>query len=181
MTWNRRLSAVGLALALMLQMSCAVTDTTSSDSLTPGVNPAAQSAKPSFDYRAVEVSDLLSCKPQPYIASTKLVGPKGARIKVGSHVLLIPEGALDRNVSITAEQITGPTNSVRFSPEGLTFAVPAELTMSYENCTEVMLPKRIAYTTELLKVLELLPSRDKAQSRSVTSPLDHFSRYAVAY
>ena len=70
---------------------------------------------------------------------------------------------------------------MRLSPEGLTFAVPAELTMSYENCTEVMLPKRIAYTTELLKVLELLPSRDKVQSRAVTSPLDHFSRYAVAY
>lgn len=173
MKWNRRLSALGLALALMLQASCGVTDVST--------DPPIQGSDPSFDFRPIEVSDLLSCRPQPYVATTKVIGSRGGRIKVGRHVLDIPEGALSQDVAITAEQITGTVNSVRFSPEGLLFEVPAELTMSYENCTEVMLPKRIVYTSEGLKILELLPSRDKLQNETVVSPVDHFSRYAIAY
>ena len=173
MTWKQRVSGLVLALALTLQVSFGVTDTTSTEWI--------RGSDPSYDYKPVDVNDLLSCKPQDYTVTTRLIGPKGGRVKVGTHLLQIPEGALNQDVAITAEQITGSTNSVRLSPEGLTFKVPAELTMSYANCTEVMLPKRIAYTTELLKILEGLPSKDKVQSRTVVSPIDHFSRYAVAY
>ncbi|HEY9014613.1 MAG TPA: hypothetical protein VIM84_06090 [Gemmatimonadales bacterium] len=124
---------------------------------------------------------LLSCSPQRYLTATSVVGPKGGKIKVGSHVLTIPAGALSADVTIVAEQLTGSVNSVRFGPEGLTFAVPAALTMSYTNCMTVVLPKSVVYTDERLKVLELLQSVDKAQTKTVTSPIDHFSRYAVAY
>jgi hypothetical protein len=96
-------------------------------------------------------------------------------------VLTIPEGALGQRVTIQAEQMRGSVNSVRLSPEGLRFAKPAQLTMSYRNCALVLLPKRIAYTTELLKVIQLLPSLDLFGSKVVTSPIDHFSRYVVAY
>jgi len=124
---------------------------------------------------------LLNCDPQRYVSTTKVVGPRGARIKFGTHSLTIPAGALSQDVTIVAEQITGYTNSVRFSPEGLTFAQPAELTMSYENCAWVAAPKSIVYTSEQLQILELLNSSDKVQSKTVVSPVDHFSRYAVAY
>jgi hypothetical protein len=112
---------------------------------------------------------------------SKVVGPKGARIKVGTHSLEIPAGALSRDVTIVAEQVSDVTNSVRFSPEGLTFAQPAELTMSYDNCFSTATPKRIVYTTDQLNILEQLRSDDRAQSKTVTSPIEHFSRYAVAY
>jgi hypothetical protein len=125
--------------------------------------------------------ELLQCNPQRYISVTKVVGPKGARIKVGSHSLEIPAGALSREVTIVAEQVSDITNSVRFSPEGLTFAQPAELTMSYDNCFSTATPKRIVYTTDQLNILEQLRSDDRAQSKTVTSPIEHFSRYAVAY
>ena len=72
-------------------------------------------------------------------------------------------------------------NSVRFGPEGLRFARPAELTLSYSNCLVAPAKKKIVYTSELLEVLELLKSSDKARTKTVTSPIDHFSRYAVAY
>lgn len=124
---------------------------------------------------------LLQCNPQRNISVTKVVGPKGARIKVGSHSLEIPAGALSRDVTIVAEQVSDITNSVRFSPEGLTFAQPAELTMSYDNCASAATPKRIVYTTDQLSILEQLRSDDRAQSKTVTSPIEHFSRYAVAY
>ena len=55
---------------------------------------------------------------------------------MGSHTLVIPRGALRKQTTITAEQMTGRTNSLRFSPEGLRFEKPAELTMSYKNCLD---------------------------------------------
>jgi hypothetical protein len=84
-------------------------------------------------------------------------------------------------VTIVAEQLKGSVNSVRFSPEGLTFDQPAELTMSYNNCSGTESPKSVVYTDEQLKILQLLRSDDKPQTKTVTSPIDHFSRYAVAY
>jgi hypothetical protein len=84
-------------------------------------------------------------------------------------------------VRITGEQIPGKTNSVRFSPEGLQFERPAVLTMTYNNCALVLLQKKIVYTDEKLKVLEVLRSLDLFRSKTVSAPIDHFSRYAVAY
>jgi hypothetical protein len=37
------------------------------------------------------------------------------------------------------------------------------------------------YTDELLSILNVLVSKDAVKSKTVTSPIDHFSRYAVAY
>ena len=107
-------------------------------------------------------------------------------------LVALPAAAVDANYilslrtdvrlhSPTSEQVPGKVNSVRLSPEGLRFARPARLTMSYRNCLTVLLPKRIVYTTEGLQVLRVLPSLDLDDLGTVSSPLDHFSRYVVAY
>jgi hypothetical protein len=127
------------------------------------------------------VTDLLLCSTQPYAVDSEWIGPAGGSVRVGSHVLLIPQGALSRWVKITGEQIPGKTNSVRFSPEGLEFQRPAVLTMTYNNCALVLLQKKIVYTDEDLKVLQVLRSLDLFRSKTVSAPIDHFSRYAVAY
>ena len=124
---------------------------------------------------------LLTCRSLPYQKASRTIGAEGGTISVGRHRLVVPRGALTRKVTITAEQMPGTSNSVRFSPEGLRFERPAEVTLSYENCLNLPLPKRIAYTNEGLKILELLLSRDARSSRTVTGPVNHFSRYAVAY
>lgn len=125
--------------------------------------------------------DVLLCSSQPYEIVTETIGPQGGRIKIGNHRLDIPSGALDRDVTITAEQISGSTNSIRFSPEGLDFERPAALTMAYDNCALTLVQKKIVYTDEQLKILEVLRSFDLFRKKSVTAPIDHFSRYAVAY
>jgi len=127
------------------------------------------------------VTDLLTCAPEPYDSERETVGPDGGVLTVGRHSLVIPPGALSQPVTITAEQIRGTTNSIRFSPEGLKFAKPAILTINYENCALVLIKKKIVYTDEQLKVLQVLRSLDLFRSKSVTAPIDHFSRYAVAY
>lgn len=193
MSWLRRFSILGLALVLTMGVSC-----TPSGSSPTEVSASASEAQPSFgvigdltggltDLTGTvvgtlgQVTDLLTCSPQPYAVTTQTIGPKGGTIFVGTHTLDIPKNALSQSTTITAEQITGSTNSIRFSPEGLHFNQPASLTMTYDNCALVLLQKKIVYTTEKLKILEVLNSLDLFKQKAVTAPIDHFSRYAVAY
>jgi len=182
-TWTRGFVVLGLVTALTLGAGC-----TSSDSPV-GPSAAAPTQAPelllggltSTVGKILSITDLLTCSALPYASTTRTIGPNGGVVAVGQYSLVIPAGALDRNVQIRAEQVSGKVNSVRFSPDGLKFARPAALTMGYQNCALVLLPKRIVYTSELLKVLDILRSTDLFGSRTVTAPIDHFSRYAVAY
>jgi hypothetical protein len=179
--WPRSMSAVLLTAVLVGGVGC-----TSSDALVPS-EPAAPASMAAGDPESPPLSgvfnsvSLLSCSPQSYVAVTKVVGPDGGTIVVGTHKLVIPPGALSRNYTIRAEQVRHPVNSVRFSPEGLRFAKPARLTMSYANCSPLLLLKRVVYTDEVLSILELIPSLDNLQTGTVTGEIRHFSRYAVAW
>jgi len=126
---------------------------------------------------------LLQCTPEQYTVATAVIGPAGGVLHFGQHTLVVPSGALTANVTIQGEVITGDVNSVRFSPEGLTFQAKPTLTMSYRNCSGLgmLLSKKIAYTDEGLNLLELLQSLDLSGEKLVSAPLKHFSRYAIAY
>ena len=201
MKWTRRLSAIGLALALSVAVSCTTADgpmgvaesqplqqqpsnllgdllggdgLVSGDGLIGDVVDGTVST-------LLNVTDLLVCSSQPYAVTRKTIGSAGGTIQVGKHTLVVPKGALKQKTTITAEQIPGRTNSIRFSPEGLRFEKPADLTISYKNCLVVLLKKHIVYTDENLKILEVLRSLDLFGKRTVSAPIDHFSRYAVAY
>lgn len=128
---------------------------------------------------------LLACDPLPYAATSRTIGPEGGLLTVGPHRLAIPAGALSAPVTITAEAPVGTVNSVQLGPEGLQFAPgkPASLTLSYANCPlhARLLPKRIAYTDDVLRILSYLLSVDDLLGKRVTAPLEHFSRYVVAW
>lgn len=126
---------------------------------------------------------LLRCSPLPADSVTQTIGPEGGTLSVGTHRLTIPAGALAAPVTITAIAPSDTVNQVRFFPEGLTFASPALLTMSYANCDLLygLVPKQIAYTTDDLSILALLPSIDDFWGQRVTGSLQHFSTYAIAW
>jgi hypothetical protein len=124
---------------------------------------------------------LLTCEPQAYEAQTMVIGLAGGQIDVGNHTLQIPALALSEDVAITVEQMEGSVRSVRLSPEGLQFAIPAILTLSYTGCENTEYGKRIVYTDESLNILNWLLSLDLTSSSQVQTLLGHFSRYAVAY
>ena len=181
--WPRRMTAFVLAVVLAAGVSC-----TSDDALGPS-EPSSPTQMASSDEQSLLLSGVLngvsnfsflSCSAQPYVVVTKVVGPAGGAMVVGSHKLVIPAGALTRNHTIRAEQVTGRVNSVRFAPEGLKFEGSARLTLSYANCSPLLL-KRVVYTDELLRVLELIPSIDDLRTKAVTGDIRHFSRYAVAW
>lgn len=184
---NRRFVALGLVAALTLGAGC----TSSESPVGPSTAAPTQAPELLLDglgstlgstvSKVLSITDLLTCSSLPYATTTRTIGRDGGTVVVGQYSLKIPAGALKSNVQIRAEQVSGKVNSVRFSPEGLKFATPATLTMGYQNCALVLLPKRIVYTSELLKVLEVLRTLDLRGPKAVTAPIDHFSRYAVAY
>jgi hypothetical protein len=198
MKWTRRWFSLGLVLALGAGVSCTAAD----GPVGPQLSQPEQPSELLGDLLGgdllsgdgligdvvdgtvgtlLNVTDLLVCSSQPYDVTRQNIGSDGGTIEVGSHTLVIPAGALQRRTLITAEQMPGRTNSLRFSPEGLRFEKPAKLTMSYRNCLLVLVKKSIVYTDENLKILEILRSLDLFGQRSVSAPIDHFSRYAVAF
>jgi len=127
---------------------------------------------------------LLKCSALPAASVTQTIGSGGGTMNVGPHVLRIPAGALDEPTKITATLDTERgVNGIKFQPEGLQFDTPAYLTMSYANCSVLgsLLPKRIAYTSDLLDIVEYLLSLDNLFSRKVTAPVRHFSEYVIAW
>jgi len=127
---------------------------------------------------------LLQCSALPAASVTQTIGPEGGSITVGPHVLRIPAGALDQPTTITASLDNNRgVNGIRFAPEGLQFDTPAYLTMSYANCNLLgkLLPKRIAYTSDLLDIVEYLLSVDNLFTKKVTGRIPHFSEYVIAW
>jgi hypothetical protein len=127
---------------------------------------------------------LVKCSQLAADTETATIGGGGGTLKIGPHSLIIPAGALSAPVTITGAIVQGGgVNAVHFEPEGLRFDKTAYLTMSYANCSLLgsLLPKRIAYTTDALTILEYLLSVDNLWSRTVTGQLHHFSNYAVSW
>jgi len=61
---------------------------------------------------------LLSCSVLAADSVTQVVGPDGGTITVGPHTFVIPAGALDDTVSITAVAPSDTVRRVSFQPEG---------------------------------------------------------------
>jgi hypothetical protein len=181
-SWNRWLLSMVAGGVLLVGAGCSSTDESPAGPSTGAPEAALVSSPLSSTLSATLSSlDLLTCTSLPYAAATATVGREGGTIRVGKSTLVVPPGALASRITITAEQMPGTANSIRFSPAGLKFARPARLTMSYDNCLLTLPTKRIVYTTEGLRVLELLQTLDLRLSRTVSAPIDHFSRYAIAY
>lgn len=176
--WNRRLLSVMLVGVLLVGVGCG---SEGDAPLAPSSAGPQAALIPSLVPTVLGSVDLLTCKPLPYASTSAMIGPDGGTIRVGKNTLVVPQGALSQRVTIKAEQVSGKTNSIRFSPEGLKFSRPAQLTMGYDNCLLILPTKRIVYTDESLKVLQILRSLDLRFTRTVSAPIDHFSRYAIAY
>jgi hypothetical protein len=124
---------------------------------------------------------LLSCSTLSASATSKTIGTAGGTITVGPHTLVIPPGALSKNVTIKASIKPEPATRVHFEPDGLQFGKPATLTMSYAHCglINTLLLRRIVYVAPNLSILETLLSTDDLLNRRVKAQIQHFSDYAV--
>jgi len=150
----------------------------------PTAPPIAPTPDASLIGDLLRPTGLLQCSALPAASATQTIGPAGGSITVGPHVLKIPAGALSQLTTITATlDVNRGVNGIRFQPEGLQFASSAYLTMSYANCNLLgrLLPKRIAYTNNLLDILSYLLSVDNLFTKKVTGQVRHFSEYVIAW
>lgn len=178
---TRTIRTLGLVAVALLAISCG---TDRSPTAPPTAAPQADLLGGTLGTVNNLVGTLLTCRPLPFASDSELVGPAGGVVQMGPHALVIPPLALTHPVWIKGEAPSDTVNSVRFSPEGLTFNRPAALVMSYANCNLVaglLTPKRIAYTTDDLHVISWQPSWDNLFGRTVTGRIDHFSRYAIGW
>ena len=124
---------------------------------------------------------LAVCGPTPYDSTAVTIGPRGGTLTAGRHRFVIPAGALDSSVTITMVNPGDGHASARFGPEGLRFD-PAHLptlTLDYSNCLVLGTP-HIVYVDDRDNLLEVLKSFQLLR-HSVSAPVGHFSRYAVAW
>ncbi len=178
--WTRTFSVILLGVVLAMGVSCTSSDNPVEPSAEPSIEPSQNLGK-LLEPLGQLAGKLLFCSPQPYQVTSKTIGPDGGVIVVGTHRLEIPRGALTQRVTIKAEQVTGWVNSVRLTPAGLKFQKPGKLTLSYRNCSPLLVVKKVVYIDNLLRILEVLESRDDWRNQAVTGTIKHFSRYAVAW
>jgi hypothetical protein len=134
-------------------------------------------------HRGVDDTWLLSCSPLAADSATQVIGPAGGTIQVGPHRLVVPSEALDSAVAITAVMPSESIARVQLYPEGLTFERRAKLEMSYAHCAGawIPLPRQIVYLDLDLNILEILESITNIFEKKVSTRLDHFSDYAIAW
>jgi hypothetical protein len=174
MSRDRRPFLVALVATALILASCGL------DQLAPTEPPPASAELRGGRFQQVW---LLQCDPLPADTATQTIGPAGGVITVGPHRLVVPSDALSQEVQITAIMPSDTLARVQLLPEGLAFSRSANLEMSYEHCHAawIPLPRRIVYLDLESNVLEILESLTDFFDRKVSTRLDHFSDYAVAW
>jgi hypothetical protein len=192
-TFRARAAATALFGAFVVGLAACTADVLPSAPQPPRISPAHEvppAGQPPSDLLGLDLEGTLTgllsnltlykCSTPSFGSVTQYVGRSGGVVKVGPHSLVIPAGALDRTVAITASTEAGDVVKVDFQPEGLRFASPATLRLSYAHCPRPPLLPRVVYVDNLLSILELLPALNDFGSDRVTTKLRHFSGYAIA-
>jgi hypothetical protein len=111
------------------------------------------------------------------------VGPAGGVVALGPARLTIPPGALDAPVVIQAQIPAGYSgNYITFKPDRVVFKQPATLTLSYSNCSLANATQlKVAQVSDVLQIIQYVPSTNDLDAHTVTGQLEHFSNYAVAW
>lgn len=179
-------SVVLLATVTFIATSCGISDGAGTVGPTAGATRAPVTSGRTLTSRLLGGTDSLSlfaCAADSIADSASaVIGPRGGQIQFGPNTLVVPPGALLRSTTITATAPgDGHVNAV-FQPEGLHFLLPAQLTLSYAQCSPA--PDHqvsITYLQSLLgEILDILPSLDNPSKGQVVAPIMHFSVYAVA-
>ena len=194
-----RRSLISLALlasATAAALSCNDPSPTSVDLRTPALLAAPSRLPLTSNGKS---SGLVVCS-QSYDSVTKVIGPKGDTLRVGSHILWVDSLVLTDTVTITAVAPADTVRWVRFQPSGLLFppnavdlsyglSAGALLFTSYKDCgVPTSDTLRIAQVSDSKAILGYLQTWSKVKKNSwsqaqqyVAGVLPHFSNYAVAW
>ena len=132
--------------------------------------------------RASGMPHVAACTPRDSIVSSGVFGPAGGTLIVGGSRLIIPGGALQDTVTITATARGDSTSEVDFEPSGLHFAKPAGLVLDGTGCgLEAADTPSVVYVAPDGTILETIDAFYDPHWRAVAAPIEHFSGYAIAF
>ncbi len=121
---------------------------------------------------------------QTHVASTDsgVFGPQGGTLTFGTSLLIIPAGALQDTVTISATVPEGDASRVEFRPQGLQFMKPAGLLLDTSGCSygDTVAPS-VVYLSESGAILETIPAVYDPHWHTIAAPIQHFSGYAIAF
>ncbi|MEP7002787.1 MAG: hypothetical protein ABI969_20010 [bacterium] len=123
-----------------------------------------------------------TCSTHNTFNGSGVFGPAGGTLTFGSSRLIIPAGALQDTVTISATIPDGDESHVEFAPHGLRFDKPAGLLLGTEGCSidEAGVPD-VVYLSESGEVLELIPAVYDPHWHTFAASIWHFSGYAIAF
>lgn len=168
------LKRAALCAALIGTLAVCGVDSPSAPALAPDA-----SLLGSLDETVERVLEPLDCPTDGYGSVKQTVGRSGGTIKIGPHTLRIPAGALSSTTEITASAPKGKSIEVQFQPEGLKFQKKADLTLSYKECSILVLDPKVVYVDDNQNLLEVLLTFPDLDARTATGKLDHFSGYML--
>lgn len=127
---------------------------------------------------------LVRCESHPTWVGSATIGPRGGQLIVGSSRVIVPPGALNKKVFITATMPAGEFITIRFEfqPHGLVFKKPAGLILNASGCNiQDWQSPNIVYLGESGEILEYIDSFYSNYWHTVAAPIWHFSGYAIAW
>jgi hypothetical protein len=149
--------------------------------------PAVASLRPEYDGHGNPNSQharLVQCERHPTWVGSATIGPNGGQLLVGSSRVIVPPGALNKKVFITATMPAGEFVTIRFEfqPHGLVFKKPAGLILNAAGCDiPAWSSPDIVYLGENGEILERIDSYYSNHWHTVAAPIWHFSGYAIAW
>lgn len=110
------------------------------------------------------------------------VGPEGAELERGGNRIVVPAGALSQRTFLSLDVTVYPNYGAiffDFAPDGLTFAVPVTLSLTYAYLDKLHIPHDdlILYHYRDGEWVEETRAVWDDESQTATFSIDHFSLY----
>jgi hypothetical protein len=112
---------------------------------------------------------------------SQLIGTDGGVIHLGRHTLTVPAGAVSGDINFTFAIASVNAVALDCGPTGLTFQTPVTLQFSYQGTQYDHMdnPDLRIYYAAPDGTFEWMPSVVDPVNRTVTTQLNHFSRYIL--
>ena len=124
---------------------------------------------------------LVWCESREPASASADIGPAGGVIAVGNARLILPPGALNTTLHVTATQPGGHNAMVSFEPSGLQFNKPAGLQFDVSGCDVSGYTPDVVYLNDEGVIVERIESVYSPYWHQVAAPVKHFSSYALAW
>lgn len=148
--------------------------------------PTAITPAPTFSLSRVGARhELLTCPGGDDDAvATKVIGPKGGKLKLGGFVMQIPAGAVPETTTFAMRVPESKVLKVKIrarDEQHYTFQAPVLITLDYSRCHAIPSDPTAWYIDEDTNAeLEQMPGSNNRAAQSFTLQTGHLSGYALA-